>query len=78
MGVALHGLRYRPETDATAWYLWTGELQADADSFRPWHVAHVLERCPALQPLLALPPGSRFIFTPDNTDTWQDDSLLDV
>ncbi|MGO4603670.1 immunity protein Imm33 domain-containing protein [Terrabacter sp. 2YAF2] len=74
----LHGLRHPPEADATGWYLWTGELQGRADFFRPWHMAHVLERCPALQSLLELPPGTRFIYAPDFTDTWRDESLLDV
>ena len=74
----LHGLRHPPQADSTGWYLWTGKLQQDSDFFLPWHVAHVLDRCPELGPLLDLPPGSRFIFAPDFTDVWQDDSLLDV
>ena len=74
----LHALRHPPEADTTGWYLWTGELQEDPDFFLPWHVAHVLDRCPGLGPLLELPPGSRFIYAPDYTDVWQDDSLLDA
>ena len=56
----LHGLRHPAQGDTTGWYLWTGELQQDAGFFLPWHVAHVLDRCRDLQPLLELPPGSRF------------------
>lgn len=74
----VHRLRHPPEADTTGWYLWTGELQDDPSFFRPWHVAHALNRCPELAPLLDLPPGSRFVFAPDYTDVWQDDSLLDV
>ncbi|HEX5917993.1 MAG TPA: hypothetical protein VFY76_09075 [Nocardioides sp.] len=74
----LHGLRHPPAGDTTGWYLWTGELRQEADFFLPWHVGHVLERCRDLQPLLELPPGSRFIYAPDHTDIWQDDSLLDI
>lgn len=55
------GLRHPPNGDATGCYLWTGELQENADFFLPWHVAHALHRCPELAPLLELPPGSRFI-----------------
>ena len=74
----LHGLRHPPEADTSGWYLWTGELLQDDDFFLPWHVAHVLDRCPELAPLLELPPGSRFMYAPDYFDVWQDDSLLDV
>jgi hypothetical protein len=74
----LHGLRHPPGADTSGWYLWTGELQEDVDFFLPWHVAHALDRCPDLRPLLELPPGSRFIYAPDYTDVWQDNSLLDV
>jgi hypothetical protein len=74
----LHGLRHPPQGDNTGWYLWTGELLHDPDFFQPWHVGHALDRCPALGPLLELPPGSRFIYAPDYSDVWQDDSLLDI
>lgn len=74
----LHGLRHPPTADTSGWYVWTGELQPDPDFFLPWHVAHLLNRCPELRPLLALPAGSRFIYAPGYTDVWQDDSLLDV
>ncbi|WP_231251648.1 immunity protein Imm33 domain-containing protein [Nocardioides furvisabuli] len=74
----LHGLRHPPQGDTTGWHLWTGQLQQDADFFQPWHVAHALERCPELDPLLKLPAGSRFVYAPGHTDVRQDDSLLDV
>jgi hypothetical protein len=74
----LHGLRHPPEADTTGWFLWTGELQTDADFFQPWHVAHAIDRCPELQSFLQLPPGSRFIYAPNYSDVWEDDSLLDI
>lgn len=74
----LHGLRHLPEEGTTGWFLWTGELQTDADFFQPWHVAHAIDRCADLEPLLQLPPGSRFVYAPGYTDVWQDDSLLDL
>lgn len=74
----LHGLRHPPEGDTTGWYLWTGELQQDQDFFLSWHVAHALDRCPDLAPLLELPPGSRFVYAPDYTDVWPDDSSLEL
>ncbi len=59
-------------------FLWTGELQQAPDFFLPWHVDHVLDRCPELRSLLELPPGSRFIYAPHYSDVWNDDSLLDI
>jgi hypothetical protein len=73
----LHGLRHEPESDTTGWYLWTGELREDPDFFLPWHVSHALDRCPALDRLLELPPGSRFIYAPGYLDVWDDPSLLE-
>lgn len=74
----VHGLRHPPTADTTGWFLWTGELQQAPDFFLPWHVDHVLDRCPELRSLLELPPGSRFIYAPHYSDVWNDDSLLDI
>ena len=63
---------------ATGWYLWTGELQPDADFFLPWHLEHVLDRCPDLSRVLDLPPGSRFVYAPDHEDVWEDDTLFEI
>ena len=73
----LHALRHPPEGDTNGWYLWTGEPLPDPDFFLPWHVEHLLKLCPALLPLLELPPGSRFIYAPDYLDVWYDEALLD-
>ena len=73
----LHALRHPPEGDTNGWYLWTGEYTEDANFFLPWHTAHLLERCPELRDLMDLPPGSRFIYTPNYLDVWDDASLLE-
>ena len=74
----LHGLRHPPEGDTTGWYVWTGEFQTDHDFFLPWHVDHLVTRCPDLRELMDLPPGSRFIYAPDYLDVWEDLSLLNT
>jgi hypothetical protein len=74
----VHGLRHRPEQRTSGWYVWTGELAADGDFFRPWHASHLLERCPEIRRHLALPPGSRFLIGPGYEDVWFDPSLLDL
>jgi len=74
----LHGLRHPPQGDTNGWYLWTGEFSEDQAFFLPWHASHAQDRCPALLPLLEMPPGTRFVYAPDYLDVWQDDSLLDV
>jgi hypothetical protein len=56
----LNGLRHPPEGDTTGWYLWAGKdfaLDAEADFFKPIHVAHLAEMCPEALRFLGLPPG---------------------
>ncbi|MFN2545153.1 MAG: hypothetical protein ABR600_11395 [Actinomycetota bacterium] len=73
----LNGLRHPPEGDTTGWYIWAGEELSEApDFFEPLHVGHLAERCPAVLPYLALPPGWRFLLAPDFEDVWQDPTLL--
>lgn len=74
----LHGLRHPPEGEASGWYIWSGELSQADDFFRPWHHHHFVERWPRFAHLLDLPPGSRFLVTPDYEDVWDDPLLLDV
>ncbi|MDQ1053090.1 hypothetical protein QE394_001018 [Arthrobacter sp. SORGH_AS 212] len=74
----LHGLRHPPAANTSGWYVWTGELLPDADFFQPWHPAHLVERCPQVESLLQMPPGSRFLLAPGYVDVWDDPSLLDV
>jgi hypothetical protein len=72
----LHALRHPPEADTIGWYLWTGELREDPDFFLPWHVLHLVDRCPDLGCLLDLPPGFGIIYAPDSLDVWEDPSLV--
>jgi hypothetical protein len=74
----MHGVRHPPRPGTSGWYIWTGELLPDADFFLPWHVSHVLELMPSLEPLLELPPGTRFLIAPGYQDIWEDQSLLEV
>lgn len=75
----INGLRHPPSGDTTGWYIWAGEeLSSDANFFHPLHVEHLSSWCPEVLPYLGLPPGYRFLITPDYEDVWYDPSLLDV
>lgn len=72
-----HGLRHAPEADTSGWYVWTGDLSDVDDFLLPLHLHHLVARCPAIMKHLSLPPGTRFLITPDHEDVWTDESLLD-
>jgi len=73
----VNGLRHKPVDDASGWYFWAGEeLSADPNFFVPLHVEHLGQWCPAVIPYLALPPGWRFLITPEYEDVWSDQALL--
>jgi hypothetical protein len=72
----VHGLRHPPAHGSSGWYLWTGELRADHDFFRPLHVRHVIEACPPVERFLHLAPGFRFLVAQDYEDVWFDAALL--
>lgn len=75
----INGLRHLPEGDTSGWYIWAGEeFSEDPDFFVPLHIEHLEEWCPLVLKYLGLPPGSRFLVTPDYEDVWQDEALLDV
>jgi hypothetical protein len=75
--VPLNGLRHLPEGETCGWYIWGGtDLSAAPDFFEPLHVAHVGERCPAVAPYLALPPGWRFLVAEGQEDIWFDSALI--
>ncbi len=74
----IHGLRHPPRRQTNGWYIWTGDLSADEDFFKPLHQSHLVEQVPELEPLLVLPPGMRFLIAPDHEDVWEDLSLLHV
>jgi hypothetical protein len=67
------------EGDTCGWYLWAGEGFSEApDFFEPLHVDHLVGRCPAVLPYLALGPGWRFLMANGHEDVWYDESLLRV
>ena len=75
----INGLRHPPDGDTSGWYIWGGEEWSDdPEFFVPLHVEHLDEWCPLVIPYLALPPGWRFLVTPDHEDVWYDESLLDL
>ena len=75
----LNGLRHPAEGDTCGWYLWAGEgLSEEPDFFEPLHVDHLVERCPAVLPYLALGPGWRFQIANGHEDVWYDETLLEV
>ena len=75
----LNGLRHPPDSGTTGWFIWAGsELSDEPDFFRPLHLYHLLEECPAVLPYLALPPGWRFLVADGYEDVWFDETLLDI
>lgn len=74
----LSGLRHPPEAGTNGWFIWGGEYSTDPEFFKPIHVSHLKEACPVAMPYLALPPGWRFLATPDYEDVWFDSELLTI
>jgi hypothetical protein len=75
----VNGLRHAIVGETNGWYIWCGEaFSNDAEFFKPLHASHVYEDYPEIAKFLGLPPGFRFLFTPDGADVWFDDSLLNV
>jgi len=75
--VPLNGLRHPPTVGTSGWYIWWGEqLSTDDDFFVPLHARHFFDEFLEPAALLGLAPGSRFIWTMDCLDVWNDPSLL--
>lgn len=73
----LNALRHSPNDGTNGWFIWAGEtLGAEDDFFRPLHLEHLAEWCPAIQPFLGLPPGWRVLLAPGQEEVWFDESLL--
>jgi hypothetical protein len=73
----LNGLRHPPDDGTTGWFIWAGtDLSEDPSFFKPYHLYHLHEACPAILPYLALPPGWRFLIAEDHEDVWFDAVLL--
>lgn len=75
----INGLRHPPVQDTNGWYIWAGEKLSGADDFFfPLHASHIGEWCPLVEKFLGLPPGFRFLVTPDYADVWFDEALLRI
>lgn len=73
----VNGLRHRPTSDTTGWFIWAGEDLADSqDFFVPLHVEHLDDWCPQVIQYLGLAPGWRFLIASEYEDVWYDESLL--
>jgi len=74
----IHGMRSHPENGTSGWYLWSGDYSDDQDFFKLLHGSHLVDRISALDELLQLPPGFRFIYDTSNgyIDIWEDGRLL--
>ena len=75
----LNGLRHPPHRGTSSWYIWAGvDLRRTPDFFKPIHVRHIADVCPAVVPYLGLPPGWRFLISEGHEDVWFDEELLKV
>jgi hypothetical protein len=75
----VNGLRHPVAADTSGWYVWAGEEPSQAsDFFVPLHIEHLAEWCPIALRYMALPPGWRFLVTPDYEDVWFDPTILRV
>jgi hypothetical protein len=73
----LNGLRHRPESGTSGWFIWGGDQLSNYPAFfKPVHVFHAQELCPDVLPYLALPPGWRFLIADGYEDVWFDEALL--
>lgn len=75
----INGLRHPAKGDTTGWYIWGGEeYSEDPDFFVPLHVKHLENWSPLIVKYLGLPPGWRFLVTPEYEDVWYDENLLNI
>jgi hypothetical protein len=73
----INGLRLKPEGNGTGWFIWAGEVLSEEDDFyKPLHASHIADWSPLVSKYLGLPPGWRFLVTPDYEDVWFDEELL--
>jgi hypothetical protein len=75
----LNALRHPAEGTSCGWFIWGGEeLSASPTFFKPLHVKHLLQQCPAIVPYLGLGPGWRVLLATNQQDVWFDEKLLAV
>ncbi len=64
--------------DSSGWYVWAGEFSEAEDFFKPLHISHIETWTPLALKFLGLPPGWRFLVTPDYENVWYDESLWET
>jgi hypothetical protein len=73
----INGLRHRPISDTSGWYIWAGDEKKGAEEyFDPLAIEHLEEQCPRVVKYLGLAPGWRFLIGPDHEDVWFDPALI--
>jgi hypothetical protein len=72
----LNAVRHLAVRGSCGWYIWGGEYSTNREFFQPLHVSHLAERCPQIQPYLALAPGWSVVLAPAYEDVWFDQRLL--
>ncbi len=78
-GWPVNGLRHPAEGQTNGWYIWAGETFSDRpDFFEPICLEHLADLRPEVLDYLALPPGWRFLISPDYKDVWFDANLLNL
>jgi hypothetical protein len=65
-----------PHRDTNGWYIWSGKKTDAPDFFNALRTEHLVQRCPAALPFLALPPGFGFIIDGEHVDVWYDERFL--
>jgi hypothetical protein len=72
----INGMRVRPSSNTTGWYIWAGtKWSDDPEFFVPLHVEHLASWCAEAIPYLQLPIGWRFLLAPGYEDVWFDEQL---
>jgi hypothetical protein len=78
-GWPINGLRHPETGQSNGWYIWAGETFSSApDFFEPLCWEHLANLLPQVLDYLALPPGWRFLITPEYKDVWFDQNLLNL
>lgn len=74
----IRGLRNRPESTTSGWYIWAGgRMSQDDDFFVPLHASHLADWCPLAIKYLQLPPGWHFLTDGSYEDIWFDEGTRD-
>jgi hypothetical protein len=73
----VNGLRHW-RGGTSGWFIWAGvEVSDDPEFFKPIHLVHLVDRCPAVIRMLGLGEGWRFLLADDYEDAWFEEDLLE-